>query len=145
MQRDLTHLLQCFNGTPGEKEIERFKQWACEAEFIHRQNEPFYDIAMLLSPYPARSLLMRKSVAQSNLLTGISVVNKHLNAPKTCQVVKKGVIISKAFPVNSASEYQQRLTDAVHAFMLLQTVLERDGILIFGCHPTFIDITLVLF
>lgn len=136
-QRPLTHVLQFFARWPTENDrgqlIPCMEQHGYEP---HPKHGPYYDTALLLAPVPTRPdtsnpTSLRLCVESSD--DYVHAIESYFVSKKT-PPTSKGLIISGAFP-DCEPDYQQYLTDAVHAFT--RGGLDRRRTIIFGAHPTF--------
>ncbi len=97
---------------------------------------PYYDTALLLAPVPTRA----DTSTPTSLRLCVESSDDYVHAIESYFVSKKtpsrnmGLIISGAFP-DCEPDYQQYLTDAVHAFA--RGCLDRMRTIVFGAHPTF--------
>jgi len=135
--RPITQVLQFFGRWPTENDRGQMdpslKQHGYEP---HPKHGPYYDTALLLAPVPTRPDTSNPGSAYLRVESSddyVRFIESYL-APKRISQVRKGLIISGAFP-DCEPEFQQYLTDAVHAFT--QGCLDRDGTVTFGAHPTF--------
>lgn len=136
-QRPMTHLVQAFARHPRDDDYRQFRccASACGLD-AHPHWGPYYDAALLLTPGgPAH-----RQVSASPAGLHVEPIDDYVAAVETylARPVKRlkrtGLIISGAFPLGEP-DFQQNLTDAVHAFT--RAVLDRSGEVIFGAHPTF--------
>ncbi|MFE3898553.1 MULTISPECIES: TIR domain-containing protein [unclassified Priestia] len=135
-QRPMTHLLQIFGRTPKETDIREFIP---KIEQLGYNSHPvlgtIYDTPILLAPMSGQNCLENKNICLvdsfDEYIMAIQSINKASNSENNST---KGIIISGAFP-DCEPDYQQSLTDAVHAFS--EAILSKNGKIIFGAHPTF--------
>ena len=136
-QRPMTHIVRFYGRIPQDEEQQDFIRCIDDLGYeSHPVLGQFYDTALMLAPIASQN----KKNLQSPLLVDsideyISSLEHYvrLKFSKT-HPKKRGVIISGAFP-DCEPEYQQYITDAIHAFT--KEILDREGIVIFGAHPTF--------
>ena len=135
--RPITQFLQFFGHWPTEGDRGQvdpcLRQHGYEP---HPKHGPYYDTAILLAPVPTRPFSVNPGSERLCVESSddyIRFIESWLTPKKSSQA-KKGLIISGAFP-DCEPDYQQYLTDAVHAFT--RACLDRQGTVIFGAHPTF--------
>lgn len=135
VQRPMTHLIQCYGRVPKEEDM---KQFYPSISSLGYNNHPvlgrYHDTSVLLAPIPIQEINSEDDCIIDSFDEYVSCLESFLDPPDLASTVKKGVIISGAFP-DCEPEYQQHLTDAIFAFT--QAVLDRNGVIIFGGHPTF--------
>lgn len=141
-QRPLTHVLQFFGRWPSTEDV---KALAVRAASSTREVYPLvYDAVVLLAPIPPQPCVPDRGDVEfvdsskeyvSSLLGAVAPPRDRTSRSR------RGLIISGSFP-DCEPQYQQQLTDALHAFV--HAVLTRGGIVIFGGHPTFQHLVLDL-
>ncbi|MCD9020221.1 TIR domain-containing protein [Cohnella silvisoli] len=135
-QRPMTHLIQLYGRFPKEDDKAQFHPLVDGFGFnSHPKFGRYYDSALLLGPIPDQQTIVGEECVVDSLDEYVRSLEQYVKpymAP--IQKKKRGVIISGAFP-DCEPEYQQQLTNAIHA--VTQEILERKGIVIFGGHPTF--------
>ncbi|MGB9179681.1 MAG: TIR domain-containing protein [Pyrinomonadaceae bacterium] len=132
-QRPITHLLQFFGRWP--KDVDENSFLPRLKTYTHPDYGPLYDTAILVAPIPAQALTnqISRQLCVDSLDEYVSTLENYILSA-TDKPDKKGLIISGAFP-DAKPEYQQHITSAVHTFA--RALLDRQGIIIFGGHPTF--------
>lgn len=137
-QRPMTHVVGFYGWIPQRIDQEEFVQ---SVQSVGYQPHPLighiYDAALMLAPIA--SFNQRDLIEEPHKVDScdeyISSLESYLSMSSPIKNdQKKGVIISGAFP-DCEPEHQQHVTDAVRAFA--QAVLNRNGQIIFGAHPTF--------
>jgi hypothetical protein len=136
-QRPMTHLIQLFGRFPKDDDLVKHDPYICNVGYTpHPSLGKVYDASLLLGPFPSQ--IFKEQDESTCIIDSfdayISNLQQYISHPKKGELHKKGIIISGAFP-DCEPEYQQLLTDAIHAFV--QAVFERGGTVIFGGHPTF--------
>ncbi|MBZ5528857.1 MAG: TIR domain-containing protein [Acidobacteriia bacterium] len=136
-ERPITQVLQFFGRWPTENDRGQIdpclKKYGYEP---HPRHGPYYDAALLLAPVPTRPNKVNQGTPRLCVESSddyVKFIEGYL-VPKKRSPGKKGLIISGAFP-DCEPDCQQNLTDSVHAFT--RGCLDRQGIVIFGAHPTF--------
>lgn len=135
-ERPLTHLIQFYGRWPKDDDESEFLPFVDRLGFPpHPRHGPPYDTALLVGPIPGQAIEdgRQRDFYADSMDEYVSTVEKYVTAA-TAPPPKRGLIISGAFP-EAEPEFQQNLTDAVHAFA--RATLDRQGVVIFGAHPTF--------
>jgi hypothetical protein len=135
-ERPLTHLIQFYGRWPKDDDESGFLPFVGQLGFPpHPRHGPPYDTALLVAPIPGQAIegSQQRPFYADSMDEYVSTVEKCV-AAATAPPPKRGLIISGAFP-DAEPEFQQNLTAAVHAFV--RATLDRQGIVIFGAHPTF--------
>ncbi len=137
MERPLTHVIGLYTKKPSDAEHHIFKQ---DLERIGYSCHPRagcnYDAAFLLTSIPMLSGQKIEDYRYTDSFANyIDVLERRiLPKPETVDSNNKGIIISGAFP-DCEPQYQQNVTNAVHAFAA--ATLNLGYTVIFGSHPTF--------
>jgi MTH538 TIR-like domain (DUF1863). len=134
-QRPLVHLVQCYGRLPKVEDKEKLKPVLKNLGYEeHPEHGSYFDSALLLAPIVPSNGYQEDTYETESFDEYIYYLNNYLNPIKNTSNEKKGIIISGAFP-DCEPDRQQALTDAVYAFT--HAVFQRNGIVIFGAHPTF--------
>lgn len=128
-QKPMSHLVQFYGRRPQDKDCKVLLERACRLGCPPEQ----YDVAILLGTTPTQSPECIESLYIDSFSEYVANLESYFTSRKVDNK-RKGLIISGAFP-DCEPQYQQYITDAVHAFA--QLTLDRGGIIIFGGHPTF--------
>jgi hypothetical protein len=133
-QRPITHLVQFFGRWPKDDDEKQFLPYLDTYKEPHYG--PVYDTALLVAPIPSQTLPGEgeRPLYVDSLDEYVNTLENYVLNARTAPRAKKGLIISGSFP-DSEPEYQQHITDAVHAFA--RALLDRQSVIIFGAHPTF--------
>ncbi|MFJ8257191.1 TIR domain-containing protein [Peribacillus asahii] len=137
VQRPMTHLVSFYGRIPRDDDKTFFTCSILEQGYSkHPRLGHIYDAALMLAPMASQNnqdLLDDPHFIDScdDYVSSLELLFRG-NLPKKQN--KKGVIISGAFP-DCDPDYQQALWNALCAFV--QAILDRDGTVIFGAHPTF--------
>ena len=137
LQRPITHIVRLYGRIPQDEDKTDFEQDLKDIGYEpHPRLGNIYDASIMIAPmalqegeFPAEKLPLIDSGEDY-----VNSLEQYLQLSKKADAPKRGVIISGAFP-DCEPEYQQNLTDAIHAFT--SEILNREGIIIFGAHPTF--------
>lgn len=136
IQRPMTHLISFYGRIPRDDDRFSFNHSIIEQGYSkHPKLGHIYDAAIMLAPMASQNnqdLIEEPHFIDScdEYISSLEIYSRG----KLLLSQKKGVIISGAFP-DCEPEYQQLLWSALCAF--IQTILDRNGIVIFGAHPTF--------
>ncbi|BBB90273.1 MAG TPA: TIR domain-containing protein [Methylomusa anaerophila] len=137
-QRPMTHVVGFYGRIPQDDDRLSFLN---NLEQLGYKPHPvlghFYDAALMLAPVALQSnqVLVRQPHLVDSCAEYVNSLEKYLRSlSQQTSPQKRGIIISGAFP-DCEPEHQQHLTDAIYAFT--QAILDREGIVIFGAHPTF--------
>ena len=134
-QRPLVHILQCFSRLPKEDDREKIGSTLCELGYDnHPVFGPHYDTAILLTPIKECFENVNQSCVTESFDEYLNNLENYLHPTQPTKARKKGIIISGAFP-DCEPDHQQYLTDAVFAFT--KAIFQKQGVIIFGAHPTF--------
>lgn len=134
-QKPLVHILQCFSRLP--KKDDHQKLTSILEEKGYKDHLSFghpYDTAILLAPRKEIFSNLEQACIAESFDDYLNNLENYLHPTQSTMENKKGIIISGAFP-NCEPDYQQYLTDAVYAFA--RAIFQKQGIIIFGAHPTF--------
>jgi hypothetical protein len=133
--RPMIHIIQCFGRAPSDKDKSMLRTDLQRLGYEdHPDHGALYDTAFLLTPTKYSVNSPPEDCITESFDQYIYCLENHLDVNKSFPSGKKGVIISGAFP-DVDQYYQQYLIDAVHAFS--QAIFQKQGVLIFGAHPTF--------
>ncbi len=139
-QRPVTHVVQLFGRRPS---IEDVNQLRSEVSAGQEEKYPqLVDATVLLAPIPGQIARPAQVISEGDGVEFIDSYDEYIEAlsqimalPKVIKKAQgKGIVISGAFP-DCEPLFQQRLADALHVFVKL--ILDRQGVVIFGGHPTF--------
>lgn len=142
-QRPMTHIVGIYGRQPSQADQRDFLEKIAEHGYVpHRRHQylHYYDAALMLAPVAPQGDGDIVDFAESGSFVDscseyvASLENYLRDLDSRGSFQGKSVIISGAFP-DCEPEFQQRLTDAVHAFT--QVILDRGANVIFGSHPTF--------
>jgi hypothetical protein len=128
-QKPISHLIQFYGRRPQDRDCEVLLERARSLGYQPEQ----YDAAILLGTAPTQSPECKECLYIDSSNEYVATLERHFTSNKA-ENQCKGLIISGAFP-DCEPQYQQYITDAVHAFA--QVTFDRSGIVIFGGHPTF--------
>lgn len=137
VQKPITHVISLFGRIPQEYDKQNFNHMLVEQGFSkHPRLGHVYDSAIMLAPIASQN--NHDLVEDPHFIDScdeyVSSLELYLRGPQKQTEKRKSVIISGAFP-DCQPEYQQNLWNALYAFV--QAILDRDGTVIFGAHPTF--------
>lgn len=135
-ERPITHLIQFYGRWPKDDDESGFLPYVGGLGFPpHPKHGPPYDAALLIAPIPSQTIEgeSQRPFYADSMDEYVSTVEKYVTT-ETTPPPRRGLIVSGAFP-DARPEFQQNLTAAVHAFV--RATLDRQGIVIFGAHPTF--------
>ena len=137
-QRPMTHIVGFYGRIPQDDDRRIFLRNIAQLGYEpHPVFGHFYDTALMLAPIASQNnhdLVQNPHLMDScdEYISSLEHYIRSLSQSKPS--IKRGVIISGAYP-DCEPEHQQHLTNAIHAFT--QAVFDREGIVIFGAHPTF--------
>lgn len=127
-QKPMSHLIQFYGRRPQATD--------CDSLLNHANSFGFqtdhYDATILLGVTPSVAPECREKFFIDSAREYVASLENYFNSNKGGK--PKGLIISGAFP-DCEPEYQQYITNAVHAFA--QATFDTGNIVIFGGHPTF--------
>ncbi|GIP12434.1 hypothetical protein J1TS5_46040 [Paenibacillus macerans] len=134
-QRPLSHIFQLFGRNPKDVDKNAFEPLLSELGYQpHPALGYHFDSGLLLGPNKSfDSFTVSGPICVDSIDEYVTSLQKYFLSDKI-QAPKKGIIISGAFP-DYEPEFQKQLTDAVYSFA--KAVLDKDGTIIFGSHPTF--------
>lgn len=137
IQKPIIHVVSLFGRIPQEYDKQTFNHLLVEQGYLkHPRLGHVYDSAIMLAPIASQN--NQELVEDPHFIDScdeyVSSLELYLRGPQKQAEKRKGIIISGAFP-DCQPEYQQNLWNALHAFV--QAILDRDGTVIFGAHPTF--------
>ncbi|WP_371367659.1 hypothetical protein SRRS_15150 [Sporomusa rhizae] len=137
-QRPMTHVVGFYGRAPKDEDqrvfLNNLEQLGCKPHPVWGY---FYDTALMLAPVSLQNdqHLVREPHLVDSCAEYVSSLENYLRSlSQQSTTSKRGIIISGAFP-DCEPEHQQHLTDAVYSFT--QAIMDREGIVIFGAHPTF--------
>lgn len=142
-QRPMTHIVGIYGRQPSQADQREFLEKIAQHGYVPHpryQNLHYYDAALILAPVAPQGdgdivdVAETESIVDScsEYVASLESYLRHVDSGDSSH--GKSVIISGAFP-DCEPEFQQRLTEAVHAFT--QAILDRGANVIFGAHPTF--------
>lgn len=136
-QRPMTHIVSFYGRIPKDDDRNIFNRSIMEQGYSkHPRLGHVYDAAIMLAPMASQN--NQDLVDDPHFVDSCDEYVSSLELYTRSQLPsfnqKKGVIISGAFP-DCEPEFQQALWNALCSFV--QTVLDRNGYIIFGSHPTF--------
>lgn len=137
IQRPMTHLISFYGRIPRDDDRATFNHSIIEQGYSkHPRLGHVYDAAILLAPMAPQN--NQDLIEDPHFIDScdeyISSLEVYSRGKLLSSNQRKGVIISGAFP-DCEPEYQQALWNALYAF--IQAILDRNGNVIFGAHPTF--------
>ncbi|OMD35119.1 MULTISPECIES: TIR domain-containing protein [Paenibacillus] len=137
IQRPMTHLVSFYGRIPKDDDRVIFNNTILEQGYSkHPRLGHVYDAAIMLAPMASQN--NQDLVDDPHFVDSCDEYISSLELYSRGQLPsfnqKKGVIVSGAFP-DCEPEYQQTLWNALYA--IIQVILDRNGTVIFGAHPTF--------
>ncbi|MEK4353361.1 TIR domain-containing protein [Paenibacillus sp. FSL R5-0475] len=136
IQRPMTHLISFYGRIPRDDDRFSFNHSIIEQGYSkHPRLGHVYDAAIMLAPMASQN--NQDLIEEPHFIDSCDEYISSLEIYSRGRLLlsqKKGLIISGAFP-DCEPEYQQLLWSALCAF--IQTILDRNGNVIFGAHPTF--------
>ncbi|GIP50028.1 hypothetical protein J53TS2_36190 [Paenibacillus sp. J53TS2] len=136
-QRPMTHLVSFYGRIPKEDDRAIFNNSILEQGYSkHPRLGHVYDAAIMLAPMASQN--NQDLVDDPHFVDScdeyVSSLELYSRGQQPSFNQKKAVIVSGAFP-DCEPEYQQALWNGLCAF--IQAILDRNGTVIFGAHPTF--------
>jgi hypothetical protein len=136
-QRPMKHIVSFYGRIPKDDDRIIFNRSILEQGYSkHPRLGHVYDAAIMLAPMASQN--NQDLVDDPHFVDSCDEYVSSLELYSRGQLQafnqKKGVIISGAFP-DCETQYQQALWNALCAFV--QAILDRNGTVIFGAHPTF--------
>lgn len=136
-ERPMTHMVGFYGRRPQNRDQQAFLENLSRLGYEpHPELGAYYDAAVIVAPIASQ--INQPSDERHFIDSGdeyISILERYVQSTvQPVHSVRRGIILSGAFP-DCEPEYQQHVTDAVHA--CAQAILDRGGKLIFGAHPTF--------
>lgn len=136
-QRPMTHIVSFYGRIPKDDDRMIFNESIIGEGFSqHPRLGHVYDAAIMLAPMASQN--NQDLVDEPHFVDScdeyVSSLEHYSRGAMQVLNQKKGVIISGAFP-DCEPQYQQTLWNALCAFV--QAILDRNGTVIFGAHPTF--------
>ena len=139
-ERPIIHVVGFFGRTPQTKDEQQFIDNVQQFGYVShpKHGYQYYDLSLMLVPtatqYNVTTVKDQDRLVDSCDEYVTSLENYVRPLSKPVDGGRRGVIISGAFS-DCEPEYQQHMTNAVHAFS--QAILDRGCTIIFGAHPTF--------
>ncbi|MFK9118349.1 TIR domain-containing protein [Peribacillus castrilensis] len=137
VQKPMTHVISLYGRIPQEEDKNIFSNSILQQGYsTHPRLGHAYDAAIMLAPIASQN--KHDLIDEPHFIDScdeyVNSLELHFRSIQPKIHKKKGVIISGAFP-DCEPEHQQSLWNALYAFV--QAILDRDGTIIFGSHPTF--------
>lgn len=137
VQKPMTHIISLYGRIPQEEDKITFSSSILQQGYSpHPRLGHAYDAAIMLAPIASQNNqdLIDEPHFVDSCDEYVNSLELHFRSNQPNVPQKKGVIISGAFP-DCEPDHQQSLWNALYAFV--QAILNRDGTVIFGSHPTF--------
>ncbi|MDR3599279.1 MAG: TIR domain-containing protein [Desulfosporosinus sp.] len=134
-ERPLVHIVQCYGRFPKDEDKGSLQPKLSKLGYEeHPEHGTFYDSTILLAPIGDDNSCYENTCITESFDDYLYYLENYLKPISTQSNGKKGIIVSGAFP-DCEPEYQQNLHNALFAFA--NEIYQRQGIIIFGAHPTF--------
>jgi hypothetical protein len=137
VQRPMTHLVSFYGRIPRDDDRAIFNSSILDQGYSEHPRVGYvYDAAIMLAPMAPQNNQVQ--IDNPHFIDScdeyVSSLELYSRGNLPTLNNKNGVIISGAFP-DCEPDYQQALWNALCAFV--QAILDRNGTIIFGAHPTF--------
>ncbi|MCU6793333.1 TIR domain-containing protein [Paenibacillus sp. WQ 127069] len=135
LQNPMTHLIQFYGRAPKLHDITSVNQAINEMGYTNSNLGKYHDTTLILTPRTASYVdVDPEEITIEPSDEYLYEMERIVNPSKVATLRNKGIVLAGAFP-DSELEYHQILTDAV--FALVTGILNKEGTIIFGAHPTF--------